>query len=582
VTRQIVTELVGDASRFNRAVDDASTKSTTLTGRLQGIGKGMVIGAGIGVFNLLAGAVDSAVGALGDARDAFLEDEASAARLAQALQNNIPNWDGNAAGAERFASAQQRLGFADDDVRESLGQLVGVTHDLGEAQRLSSLAMDLARAKNIDLATATDVVTKAQQGNGRALKSLGIDVRGVSDAAGFLDAIQKNVRGSAETWAATNEGKLAVSNVKVGEAMEKVGAIVTQIASVAVPLLADALTGAADFLGQLWAAAQPVVSMLAAQLGPVIRQVATFIGGTLVPAISAAARTAFPIAAAAVRVIVDVLGFLARAISPVVSALASVLLPAFRAVAGFVTGTIVPVVSNVARAVFPALEQAARVLGPIVQVIFAGIAANIRTAANVVGTAITVAGNIIGTVAGAIGTAIRTAGSVISTVANAIGGIFRGISTAANTLWTNIRSAFNGIVSFVGGIPGRIASIARGMWDSIWQGFRNIINSIIRGWNSISFTVPRIDLPGGISVGGFTVGTPNIPLLHTGGIVPGVPGQTVLAALQAGEEVRSRVNRGGGEIHVHLEGAMIYGGPAGLDELAQMLAARLRLQGVTR
>ena len=58
---------------------------------------------------------------------AFKEDQASQALLGTALKNNIPNWDGNAKGVEKYASAQAKLGFADDDVRTSIGQLIGVT-----------------------------------------------------------------------------------------------------------------------------------------------------------------------------------------------------------------------------------------------------------------------------------------------------------------------------------------------------------------------------------------------------------------------------------------------------------------------
>jgi hypothetical protein len=246
MSRQIVVEIVGDASRFNKGVDQAITKTEGITGKLKGVGKGMVIGAGIGAFNLLTTAIETGVSALGDAYDAFLEDQKGQAMLAQALKNNIPNWDGNTAGAEEYASAQARLGFADDEVRESLGQLVGITHDLTEAQELNTLAQDLARAKGIELSAATDIVTKAHEGNGKALKALGVDIGGAKTAAEMLDAIQKNVTGSAETWAATNSGKVAVSQVKVGEAMEKVGGVVNRFAEILLPALADAFVWISD------------------------------------------------------------------------------------------------------------------------------------------------------------------------------------------------------------------------------------------------------------------------------------------------------------------------------------------------
>lgn len=279
--RQIVVEVVGDASKLNRATTDAIGHAGSLTDKLRGIGKGMVIGAGIGAFNLLSDAISIGIGKLGEAHQAFLEDEASAARLGQTLRNTVPGWDGNTAGIEAYAAAQQRLAFSDDEVRDSIAQLVGVTHDLAAAQDLNNLAMDLARSKNIDLATAADIVTKAQQGNGKALKALGIDTAGATDAAALLDAIQRNVAGSAETWAALNEGKLAVSNVKVQESMEKVGAIVNEVASVAVPAIAEAFVGLVDIFGRFWDATEPIREVLGPVLEGVFDAIGFVIGGVI-------------------------------------------------------------------------------------------------------------------------------------------------------------------------------------------------------------------------------------------------------------------------------------------------------------
>lgn len=274
MARQIVVEIVGDASKFNSATSGAITKAEGLGGSLKNIGKGIAVGAGVAAFGLLTGAMDIAIGTLGAMDQAFKDDEVSQTKLAQALKNNIPNWSGSTKAVEEYASAQGKLGFTDDEVRDSLGQLIGITHDLTKAQELNTLAQELARAKGIDLATASDIVTKAAQGNGKALKGLGIDIKGATDAAGMLDAIQQNVKGSAEAWAATNEGKLAVSNVKVGEAMEKIGGVIDKVAQVVLPALADAFSFVADVVAQ----AMPFVEGAIKALGPVFKAVGAIAG----------------------------------------------------------------------------------------------------------------------------------------------------------------------------------------------------------------------------------------------------------------------------------------------------------------
>ncbi|HEX6682427.1 MAG TPA: phage tail tape measure protein [Candidatus Limnocylindrales bacterium] len=84
----------------------------------------------------------------------------------------------------------------------------------------------------------------------------------------------------------------------------------------------------------------------------------------------------------------------------------------------------------------------------------------------------------------------------------------------------NIRGWIDRIVGFVRGLPGRITSAASGMWDGIKNAFRAAVNWLIGKWNGLSFSVPSVSFLG-MTVGGFTLSTPNIPMLAKGGIVTG-------------------------------------------------------------
>jgi hypothetical protein len=258
MARQIVTEIVADPKKFGKGVDEAVGHAGRFGSAMSGIGAGL----GLGVFNVAKDALNTFVGSLGAADEAFRKDEASQVLLANALRNTVPAFDGSTKAVESYADAQQRLGFMDDDVRASIGQLVGITHDQTKAMQLSALAQDLARAKGIDLATATDVVSKAAQGNGKALKAMGIDISGAKDAAGMLDAIQKNVKGSAEAWAASSDGKVAVAAAKQDAAWEKIGSIVNKVSSVLLPALTDAFSGIADILASVSEQAQPMIDQM--------------------------------------------------------------------------------------------------------------------------------------------------------------------------------------------------------------------------------------------------------------------------------------------------------------------------------
>lgn len=84
-----------------------------------------------------------------------------------------------------------------------------------------------------------------------------------------------------------------------------------------------------------------------------------------------------------------------------------------------------------------------------------------------------------------------------------------------------ITGKLDDVVEYVRGLPARITTAAAGMFDGIKDAFRSAINWVIRAWNGLEFTMPSVNthIPGVGTVGGFTLGTPNIPELATGGVV---------------------------------------------------------------
>lgn len=92
--------------------------------------------------------------------------------------------------------------------------------------------------------------------------------------------------------------------------------------------------------------------------------------------------------------------------------------------------------------------------------------------------------------------------------------------------WTDLKKLGSGIWSGLQTLSSNIGSLFSGVWDGIVSGFKgfinifiNGINTIIGGFNKLSFTAPDW-VPG---IGGKTLGfnLPTIPLLAKGGIVTG-------------------------------------------------------------
>lgn len=115
------------------------------------------------------------------------------------------------------------------------------------------------------------------------------------------------------------------------------------------------------------------------------------------------------------------------------------------------------------------------------------------------------------------------------------------LSAAWSFVWdgsTGMKAQFGNMVAFIKDLPSKIADAAKGMWDGLKTAFRGAINFIIRGWNRLEFKIPGFKI-GPVGYDGFTLGLPDIPEFHTGGIVGGTPGQEVLIKALAGERVLS-------------------------------------------
>lgn len=146
---------------------------------------------------------------------------------------------------------------------------------------------------------------------------------------------------------------------------------------------------------------------------------------------------------------------------------------------------------------------------------------------------------------------------------------------------------FDKIVRFFRRLPGKISGSLRNLFSPLWDGFRNVVNNLIYGWNRLSFTVGGGSVAG-ISVPSLTLHTPNIPYLADGGtirragsVVVGDAGPELLT-LPQGARVDPltgggpTVSAGPQEIRLVVDGSA--GGPVG-GFLAEILSKHVRVQG---
>jgi len=127
-----------------------------------------------------------------DGVKAAIEDEAAQVRLANALRNTVGATEANIKAAEDYILKQSlATGVADDQLRPALERLTRSTKDIGEAQKLTNLALDIAAAKNISVETAANALAKANDGQTGALKKLGITLGDNATNLGEYNKVQK-------------------------------------------------------------------------------------------------------------------------------------------------------------------------------------------------------------------------------------------------------------------------------------------------------------------------------------------------------------------------------------------------------
>jgi hypothetical protein len=163
-----------------------------------------------------------------DSVKAAIADEKSQTLLANSLRNTTGATDAAIAATEVFIDQTQRaFGVVDDDLRPALAKLASVTGSLTAGQQLLGLAMDVSAGGSVDLGSATNAVTKALQGNFKALKNLGVPITDAMAKSKDLNAVlaltAKTFAGAAAARANTFEFRMKRLAIAFDEAKETLG-----------------------------------------------------------------------------------------------------------------------------------------------------------------------------------------------------------------------------------------------------------------------------------------------------------------------------------------------------------------------
>ena len=222
--RTLKLNLLADVDQFGRSLNKADNDAKGFAGGLKKYGK--MAAAAFAVAGAAAAAYAIKIGV--DGVRAAVEDEASQKQLAEALKNTTNATDAQIASTEEYITKQQlAFGVADTKLRPALANLARATGDVGKAQQLTNLAMDISAATGKDLETVSLTLSKAYNGNIGALTKLGIPLDDAIKKSGDFNLVQGELvrlfGGAAKANTETYAGQLAIVTERVGELKESIG-----------------------------------------------------------------------------------------------------------------------------------------------------------------------------------------------------------------------------------------------------------------------------------------------------------------------------------------------------------------------
>lgn len=222
--RTMKLNLLADVQKFLDGMDKADNTTKSFSSKVGKYSKAMaksfaLAGAAAGAYAIKLGI---------DGVQAAIEDEQSQVKLAQALKNTTNATDAQIKSTEDYITKQQlAFGVADTKLRPALANLARATGDVGKAQQLTNLALDISAATSKDLESVSLSLAKAYNGNIGALTKLGIPLDDAIKKSGDFNLVQGELvrlfGGAAQANTKTYAGQLAIVTERFGELKESIG-----------------------------------------------------------------------------------------------------------------------------------------------------------------------------------------------------------------------------------------------------------------------------------------------------------------------------------------------------------------------
>lgn len=422
-SRTLKLSILADVDNLKKGLTQAGDDTNSFGEKLGGFGKK----AGLAFAAAGAAALAYAGVLLVDGVKSAIEDEAAQAKLATTLKNVTGATDAQIAATESWITAQGlSLGITDDKLRPALERLTRATGDVGEAQKLASLAFDISAGTGKSLEAVSNALGKAVEGNTGALGKLGIGISAADlKSMSFQEITAKLAEtfgGQATDKAETFAGKVDRLKLAFNEAKENVGSFVL-----------DALTPlVSKFVDKVIPAVTALSSQIGEKLQPIFKSLGSFLTDSIIP------------------VLTDLWDYISVNLLPLFISVGAfindVWIPALKALWGFIQDYLVPIFKAVLTPVIEALNTVFKKLTKFIEdnnAVFTFLGAVI----GVIGGAAKILAPIIGNT---LGLAFKGVGLIIDGVSLAISAVISGINLAIGAVNLLIK-AYNAVNNLFGG-----------------------------------------------------------------------------------------------------------------------------------
>jgi hypothetical protein len=263
-TRALTLKLLADVDNFTKNLNKADKDVMSFGDKVSDFGKK----AGLAFAAAGAAAVAYAGKLAIDGVKSAIEDAAAQEKLALTLRNVTGATNAQIAATEDYITQTSlAFGITDDDLRPSLERLARATGDVTKAQKLQTVAIDVAAGSGKSLEAVTNAMARAAEGNTAALGRLGIGLSAAQLKTMSMDEITAKLADTFENQAAakadTFQGKLTRLQIAFDEGKETVGSyILTAITPMVEVIVNRVIPAIADFTNNLGDKLRPVIEFL--------------------------------------------------------------------------------------------------------------------------------------------------------------------------------------------------------------------------------------------------------------------------------------------------------------------------------